>query len=100
MGPGFTGADGVVENGDEGDAAALVDGSREPLAWTQAPNGNSGAVVGECDAPLSAAYQKQGFLLGAYASHARYASRNLLRVGGMSLSSSFWIDEDSRDPRT
>ena len=52
MGPGFTGADGVVENGDEGDAAALVDGSREPLAWPQAPNGNSGAVVGECTAPL------------------------------------------------
>ena len=45
-----------------------------------------------CDAPLSAAYQKQGFLLGAYASHARYASRNLLRVIGMSWSSSFWMD--------
>ena len=45
-----------------------------------------------CDAPLSAAYHKQGFLLGAYASHARYASRNLLRVIGMSWSSSFWMD--------
>ena len=48
MGPGFNGANGIPGDGDEGDAALMVDGKRNAIAWGASPNTNSDS----CDAPV------------------------------------------------